>query len=125
MAGERILIVDDDMGVLSTLSEILELEGYSTIAQACNGLEGLEKYKELRPDLVLMDMEMPVMDGYESSREIKAFDPEANILILTGNPDASQARKTVEEGYAGVLLKKPVKWSELGQIIRSHPVMAA
>jgi CheY-like chemotaxis protein len=120
-----ILIVDDDLGVLSTLSEILEMEGYSTVAQAVNGLEGLEKYKELRPDLVLMDMDMPVMDGYESSREIKAFDPGANILVLTGNPTAIQAQKTLEEGYAAILLKKPVKWDELGRIIRSHCPIAA
>ncbi|MDQ7837497.1 MAG: response regulator [Thermodesulfobacteriota bacterium] len=125
MGSGTILIVDDDLGVLSTLSEILEMEGYSTIAQAANGLEGLEKYKELHPDLVLMDMDMPVMDGYESSREIKAFDPDANILVLTGNPTAIQAKKTLEEGYAVILLKKPVKWAELGRVIRSHCTIAA
>ncbi|MEW6326709.1 MAG: response regulator [Thermodesulfobacteriota bacterium] len=125
MGTGTILIVDDDLGVLSTLSEILEMEGYSAVAQAANGLEGLEKYKELQPDVVLMDMDMPVMDGYESSREIKAFDPEANILVLTGNPHTILAKKTLEEGYAATLLKKPVKWSELGRIIRTHCTIAA
>ncbi len=118
MDGDKVLIVDDDCRLAAVLSELLETEGYLNVERACNGLEGLEKYKQLRPNLVLMDMDMPVMNGYESSREIKAFDPQANILILTGSPEAVHTKKTVEEGYALVVLRKPLKWVELGQAIR-------
>lgn len=118
MARHKILIVDDDSGLVNSLSEILESEGFGSIVRAFNGQEGLEKYKEIRPDLVLMDMEMPIMDGYESSRQIKAFDPEANILIITGAPEARSTRKTVEEGYAATVLRKPLKWAELGRAIQ-------
>lgn len=60
---------------------------------------------------------MPVMDGYESSREIKAFDPKAKILVMTGNPNDTRAQKVLKEDMAFALLQKPYSLNDLGRII--------
>ncbi|MBW1722035.1 MAG: response regulator [Deltaproteobacteria bacterium] len=118
MLQQKILVVDDERLLTTLMSESLRMEGNFSVEQASNGQEGLEKYKSFHPDLVLMDIEMPVMDGYESSREIKSFDPKAKILVLTGNPSDHRARKTISEGIALTLLEKPVRLKELNRIIR-------
>ncbi len=120
MNNQKILIVDDDNAISKSLLEILNMEGFDTVDSASNGLAGLEKYKEMRPDLVIMDIEMPIMNGYESSQKIKEIDPDANILVLTGTPDNIYAKKTIEEGYASILLKKPITWRNLRQTIESY-----
>ena len=113
MLQEKILIVDDEALLSELLYEALQTQGYTNLEKASNGLEGLEKYKKFNPDLVLMDIEMPIMDGYESSSKIKSFDPGARILVLTGNPRNIKARKTLEEGIALTLLSKPTTLSSL------------
>jgi len=63
---------------------------------------------------------MPVMDGYESSHMIKTFDPNARILMLTGNPGDFRARRTIEEGIALTLIQKPVKLMDLNRTISEN-----
>ena len=120
MLQEKILIVDDETLLSDLLFEALQTQGYTNLEKASNGLEGLEKYKKFHPDLVLMDIEMPVMDGYESSSKIKSFDPDARILVITANPRDTKARKTVEEGIALTLLSKPLKLTKLFQTIEQN-----
>ncbi len=120
MLQEKILVVDDERLLTDLMSESLQIVGHYNVEQAANGKEGLDKYKDFLPDLVLMDIEMPVMDGYESSRKIKSFDPKARILVLTGNPSDLRARKTLKEGIALTLLEKPVRLRELNRIIREN-----
>ena len=114
MLLHKILIIYDENEISSLMLQYLQMEGYNKVDRAFNGLEGLEKYKALSPDLVLMHIEMPVMDGYESSCEIKAFDPEANILVLTGNPDNTRAQRVLKEDMACALLQKPYGLRDLG-----------
>jgi two-component system chemotaxis response regulator CheY len=97
MEPRKILIVDDEPALSALLCEALELEGPYRVDKASNGLEGVEKYKEFSPDLVIMDMNMPVMNGYDSSRKIKSYDQDARILVLTGNPSDVQAKKTIKQ----------------------------
>ena len=120
MLPHKILIIDDENDIAGLMLRYLRMEGYDKVDRASNGLEGLEKYKALSPDLVLMDIEMPVMDGYQSSCEIKAFDPEAKILILTGNPNDTRAQKALKEDMAFALLQKPYSLSDLGRIIQEN-----
>ncbi len=120
MLPHKILIIDDENDIASLMLRYLRMEGYDKVDRASNGLEGLEKYKVLSPDLVLMDIEMPVMDGYQSSCEIKAFDPEAKILILTGNPDDTRAQKVLKEDMAFALLQKPYSLRDLGLMIHEN-----
>lgn len=107
MKHEKILVVDDDLTISSLLVELLKIEGYYAVENAANGLEGFEKYKALKPDIVLMDVSMPIMNGYEACQKIKRFDPNANIIVLTGNPQDDTAQKIIREGYTSILLEKP------------------
>jgi len=125
MLSSKILIVDDETPVSNLMVEILHREGYPNVEMAADGQEAVEKYKDLLPDLVFMDIEMPVMDGYESSSRIKAFNPLANILVLTGNPADARARRTVQEGFASALIEKPLKLKDLRRIVRENLPVAS
>lgn len=118
MGNERILVVEDEDHVSKLLAALLEIRGYENVQIANNGHEGVTKYKESRPSIVLMDLEMPVMNGYDSSREIKEYDPSAEIVLITANPESPFAQKTVEEGYASQVLAKPFSFDDLLEAIK-------
>jgi CheY-like chemotaxis protein len=117
MLRQKILVVDDERPLCELLLEVLRTQGSYRVDHAMNGKEGYEKYKALLPDLVVMDIHMPLMDGYESSRRIKAFDPSAKILVLTGNVTDVRARQVMEEGIALKLLQKPLRLKQLSRVI--------
>ncbi|MCW3129123.1 MAG: response regulator [Methanophagales archaeon] len=92
---KRILIVEDATYMRDMLREMLEQEGgsYEVVDFAVNGKEAVEKYKELKPDIVTMDLVMEVMDGIQAIREIKKYDPNALIVAITalGTPEYRDA----------------------------------
>lgn len=118
MGNERILVVEDEDHLSKLLTALLEFKGYMNIQIANNGYEGVEKYKESRPNIVFMDLEMPVMNGYDSSKEIKKYDPSANIVLITANPRSPFAKKILEEGYASQVIPKPFSFDELLEAIK-------
>jgi len=120
MISKKILLVDDEESITNLITEGLQLEGNFFVERAKNGKEALEKYMEFLPDIVVMDMHMPVMDGYESSSRIKSFDPAAKILVLTGNPSDSRVSKTVKDGFALTVLEKPIRLRNLNRMIREN-----
>ena len=120
MLPKKVLIVDDERSLSELIMESLNLVGDFIVERAFNGKEGVEKYKAFAPDIVVMDVEMPVMDGYESSSKIKSIDPDARILVLTGNPGDVRAKKTINEGLALRLLKKPVRLMDLNRTISDN-----
>ena len=85
MQKKRILIVEDAVYMREMLVEMLEQEGegYEIVGFAVNGEEAVENYKKLKPDLVTMDLVMEVMDGIQAIKEIKKYDPNALILVIT------------------------------------------
>ncbi|MBW2431394.1 MAG: diguanylate cyclase [Deltaproteobacteria bacterium] len=87
---ETILIIEDEKDILVLLSSMLKSEGYSIIT-ASNGREGLEKFQEFNPDLILTDVRMPVMDGIEVLREVKTKGSDTEVIILTGHSDEATA----------------------------------
>jgi len=117
MLKKKVLVVDDETSISDLITKALTMMGDYYVERASNGQEAFEKYKSFLPDIVVMDLEMPVMDGYESSSRIKSFDPAARILVLTGNPGHSKASKIIKEGIALTLLKKPVKIMDLNRTI--------
>lgn len=80
---KRVLIVDDANFMRLTLKAILERNGFDIAGEAENGAVGIKKYKELKPDIVTMDITMPIMDGIQALKEIKSFDPDAKIVMIS------------------------------------------
>jgi len=81
--------VDDEEDIVSVISELLELKGMKVVGKGYDGLEGVQLFEKLHPDLVLLDMMMPQYDGLYALREIRKKDATANIVIITGGyPDS-------------------------------------
>lgn len=127
----RILIADDQgllrAGLRALLSSEAELE---VIAEAGNGEEALKLAQEFNPDVALLDINMPNMDGIEVTRRLKEVLPEARVLIITVHEDESLLQEAIKAGAAGYIVKRAVE-SELIDAIRAvqrgdmyiHPTM--
>ncbi|HLG69685.1 MAG TPA: response regulator [Chloroflexota bacterium] len=102
--GRRILIVDDARLTRLTLRKTLERMGYE-VTEAVNGQDGLEKYKELKPDCVLMDISMPEMDGLTALKEIRAFDPQARVAMVTSLRERAVVTEAMTAGAADFIVK--------------------
>lgn len=89
----RVLIVDDSVFARKVLRQILEADGYTVVAEAVDGIEGALCYKELKPDIVTMDITMPNLDGIGALKQIKAFDKSAKVIMVTA---VGQQNKIVE-----------------------------
>jgi DNA-binding NarL/FixJ family response regulator len=103
----RILIVDDQILFAESLKAVLEAAGddYKICGLAENGREAVDAVDELKPDLVLMDVRMPVMDGVAATRILKAKHPGLKILMLTTFEDDEYVREALRYGVSGYLLK--------------------
>lgn len=93
----KILIVDDEPFVCKALRKFLERKGYS-VAEAHDGDEALEAYRQEKPDVVLLDIRMPGKDGLETLRELQAFDPKAIVIILTALHEKELAKQALADG---------------------------
>lgn len=115
----RVLLVDDHTLVLDGLQARLELEGnIQVIGTATNGLEALERAKELKPDLVLMDVSMPVLNGLEATKRFKVEQPDIKILMLSMHSDKEYIMSLIQSGANGYVLKD-VSSEELVQAINT------
>lgn len=102
----RILVVDDDALIRDSLKILLELEEDFTVAGlASNGQEALDKCRELQPDLVLMDIRMPVMDGVLGTRRIKEQFRHIKVVLLTTFKDEEYIKEAMQSGAEGYILK--------------------
>ena len=119
MSKIRVLLVDDHTLLRDGLSALLELApDIEVIGEAGNGREALEKVRELSPDVVLMDIEMPVMDGLEAARRMRAQRLGTKVLILSQFDDASHVVEAVEAGVQG-FVDKTAASAEVAASIRS------
>ena len=107
MQKKRILIVEDAAYMREMLVEMLEQEEekYEVVGFAVNGKEAVEKYKELKPDLVTMDLVMEVMDGIQAIREIKKYDPNALIVAISALGTQDQKSAALDAGAEEYLWK--------------------
>jgi DNA-binding NarL/FixJ family response regulator len=102
----KVLVVDDYAFMRVAINAILTTDSsLEVVGEARDGQEALERCRELRPDLVLMDVSMPKVDGLEATRYIKAHSPETSVLILTAHADHSLLMDAVKAGAAGYVLK--------------------
>ncbi len=109
MPEPLILVVDDDASILETVSSILAMEGYA-VETATNGREALEKLGHTRPFLVLLDMRMPILDGWGFAREMKARGESVPIVVMTA---AQDARRWANEIGAAAYVPKPFEVPDL------------
>jgi DNA-binding NarL/FixJ family response regulator len=102
----RVLIADDHRLFAEALEAILSAEStIEVVGRARNGAEALEMTLDLAPDVVLMDISMPVMDGVEATRRIREARPEACVLMLTGSTAAADVDRSRDAGAAGYVTK--------------------
>jgi DNA-binding NarL/FixJ family response regulator len=102
----RVLIAEDHALVRAGLAELLEnRDDVEVVAQAANGAEAVARATEARPDVVLMDLSMPEMDGIEATRQIAASVPDANVVVLTSFSDRERILEALDAGAVGYLLK--------------------
>jgi DNA-binding NarL/FixJ family response regulator len=114
----RLLLVDDQRLMRDGLRILLELESdFEVVGEAEDGAKVLETYQQLRPDVVLMDIRMPVVDGVEATRRLRDFDPDARVIILTTFDDNAYIFEGLRAGALGYLLKD-VSGEELADAIR-------
>ena len=103
----KLMLVDDHDVVRTGLRSFLETQaGFEVIAEAKNGLQALEKAKETHPDIVIMDITMPDMDGMEATLQLKKLYPECQILALTVHADKQYFMKMLEAGASGYITKQ-------------------
>jgi CheY-like chemotaxis protein/two-component sensor histidine kinase len=116
--GQIVLVVDDEKEIQNAMKELLEYLGYKP-EFASNGTEGLKKYKNSRPDAVLMDINMPEMDGIACTEEILNCDPDANIAIISGyEPDRMNGLDKKAQQAIKFYLPKPVGLTDLSALLR-------
>jgi two-component system chemotaxis response regulator CheY len=110
MIGEKImaksiLICDDAAFMRMMIKDILSKNGYTIVGEAENGLKACEKYNETRPDLVMMDITMPEMDGIQALKKIKTADPSANIIMCSAMGQQAMVIESIQSGAKDFIVK--------------------
>lgn len=103
--SNRVLVVDDAGFMRMMLKDILNKNGFQVIGEAENGLKAIEKYQELQPDLVTMDITMPELDGISAVKEIKKIDPAARILICSAMGQQAMVLDAIQAGAKDFIVK--------------------
>ena len=101
----RIMIVDDAAFMRITIKNMLKRSNHEVVGEAENGLVAIERYKELKPDIVTMDITMPEMDGITSLREIMKIDPNAKVIMVTAMGQEAMVRDAILSGAKRFIVK--------------------
>lgn len=113
-----VLVVDDSALIRKMLIKLLNENGYQVVGEATNGEEGVELYKELEPDIVTLDITMPVMDGVTALKKIKEYDPEAMVAMISAAGQKDKLMDALREG-AELFFTKPFNAQEVISSLRS------
>ena len=103
--GKRILIVDDAAFMRMMLKDILTKNGYEVVGEAENGAKAVEKYGELKPDLVTMDITMPEMDGISALKNIRSIDSNAKVVMCSAMGQQSMVIEAIQAGARDFIVK--------------------
>ncbi|MGB2841902.1 MAG: response regulator [Halobacteriota archaeon] len=101
----KVLIVDDAAFMRMMLKNILGANGHEVVGEAADGVQSLEKYAQLKPDIVTMDIVMPQLDGIEATREIMTSHPEARIVMCTAVGQQAKVLEAMKAGAKGYIVK--------------------
>ncbi len=115
-----VMIVDDEPVIREMLRRIVEISGYTVVAEANDGVQAVVGYRESHPRITLMDVCMPNKNGIDATREIVSFDANAKVVLVSGIHQ-KDLLKTAQEAGAAYALAKPVKIRALKEIL--HEVM--
>lgn len=112
----NILIVDDSRTSRKILRHIATDAGHNVVGEAVDGADGFEKYKELKPDLVTLDITMPILDGIGSLQKIIEFDPDAKVIMVTAAGQKSKMVEAIKSG-ASEFIQKPFEPEQIRSVI--------
>ena len=113
----RIALADDHVLVRQGLKSLLEREGFQVVAEAADGQEAVRQVESLQPDIAVMDVSMPTLNGLNAAREISRSFPKTRTILLTQHDESQYIREALEAGVKGYVLKNQVA-SDLLQAIR-------
>jgi two-component system, chemotaxis family, chemotaxis protein CheY len=114
---KRVLIVDDASFMRNMIREIFVQGGYEVVGEATSGAEALQKYEELKPDLITMDIVMPYKNGVEATREIVRAYPKAVVVICSALGQESLVLEALEAGARDFVVK-PFRGEDVLQVVR-------
>ena len=118
LAPITVMTVDDHPLLLEGIASVIACEpGMKLVAEACNGQEAIARFREFRPDVTLMDIQMPVMNGVDATMAIRREFPDARIVVLTTYQGDAHALRAIRAGAAGYMLKNALR-NELLDTIR-------
>ena len=103
--AKNILICDDAAFMRMMIKDILTKNGYTVVGEAENGAKAVEKYAELKPDLVLMDITMPEMDGIQALKKIKEADPSATVIMCSAMGQQAMVIESIQTGAKDFIVK--------------------
>lgn len=118
MSKTKVLVVDDAIFMRNMLKDIFSTEQFEVVGEAANGVEAVEKYKDLRPHLTTMDIVMPFKSGIEATKEILTIDPKALVVMCSALGQDSLVREALDAGAVDFLIK-PFKAEDVQRIVNS------
>ncbi|AJW70789.1 response regulator [Nitrosopumilus adriaticus] len=116
---KTILLVDDDIDLLENTSYMVKSMGYDVVT-AEDGLDAVSKYKEISPNLTIMDIKMPKMDGFDAFFKIKQFDPDANVVLITAFSMDEKKHLKAKSMFLLGTIHKPYSFEQLEEIVLKY-----
>lgn len=101
----KVLIVDDAAFMRMRIKQMLEANGHTMVGEAIDGIEAIEKFAELKPDVVILDITMPGMDGIEALKRIKVLEPKAKVIICSAMGYQELIARAIEQGAKEFIVK--------------------
>ena len=117
MTKTRVLVVDDAIFMRNMLKDIFNDDQFEIVGEAANGVEAVEKFKELKPDLTTMDIVMPFKSGIEATRDIVRLDPDAVVVMCSALGQESLVMEAIEAGAADFVVK-PFKPDDVHRVVQ-------
>ena len=117
----RVVVVEDNYDANAALSRLLEKSGFEVVGRAYDGMSGLRVIKESQPDVAILDIAMPVLDGYALARRIRSeIGSPPRLVALTGFGEAADKTEAVKSGF-DAYFRKPADWPTLKAALENNP----